>query len=123
MENLKFLDAEHQEAYEKFINQVAGVSVYNKSLLYLLSITEDTRKHINTIYDFETDQIEFEALNEAWQTTTSSIVCKLAFNLFNGFKGIEEEEAGQYVVDNIFGTRTELAQYFYEAIKIRFEIV
>lgn len=121
MENLKFYDKEHEEFYKDY-TEGKGLDCYNKSLLYLLGLTEETRKHSKQIYNAERREIEFETLNEAWQTGTSAIICRLAFNLFNGFTGIEEGEATRYAVDSIF-CRTEFAPYFYEAIKIRFEII
>ena len=121
MENVKFLDAEHQEAYERYLKQVPNITRYNKSLLYLLTMTEDTRKHIESIYDFELDQIEFETLKEAWQTSTTIVVCKLAFNLFNGFVGEEDADAKYYSVDSIFSVRESLLPYFLQAIQLKYE--
>lgn len=120
MKDLKFYDQAHKEFYETH-TEGKGLDCYNRSLLYLLGLTEDTRRNSQKIYNEEKREIEFETLNEAWQTGTSVIICRLAFNLFNGFTGTEDTEAYKYAVDNIF-QRKELAPYFYEAVRIRFNI-
>lgn len=119
MENLKFYNDDHKRFYTENTEN-KGLDCYNKAVVYLLGLTEDTRKHSEEIYNFENREIEPTALNKAWQTSTSLTITRLAFNLFNGFTGTEENE--NYTVENIF-SRRELAEYFYQAIKIRFELI
>jgi len=132
MENLIFYDEAHKEFWEN-IDSTRKSDPYHASLIYLLGLTEDTRQHFKEIYNIDNGEINIEILDKAWQTGTSRIIIRLAFNLFNGFTGISTEdsskeawesrinEAKRYAVDNIFYKR-EFADYFYQAIKIRFEI-
>lgn len=120
MEDLKFYDLEHKNFYE---TKTAGkkLDTYNKSIVYLLGLTEETRNNYKKIYNETVREIELNALNEAWQTGTTMAITKLAFNLFNGFTGLLDGEANQYAVDSIFCYK-EFAPYFYEAVRIRFNI-
>lgn len=120
MEQLTFYDTEHEQFYN---NHTKGEKLdsYNKSLIYLLGLTEETRTHFDKLYNERTRQIELSGTTEGWQTGTSLATTKLAFNLFNGYCGLLDSEATQYTVENIFCYK-QYAPYFYEGIKIRFEI-
>lgn len=120
MEDLKFYNQEHKNFYESKTER-KKLDSYNKSIIYLLGLTEETRKNFNKIYNETVREIYFTALNESWQTGTTIAITKLAFNLFNGFTGLEDSEANKYAVDSIFCYK-EFAPFFYEAIKIRFNI-
>lgn len=133
MEKINFKDLKHKEFYIMNVLDVKPeLDVYNKSLIYLLGLSEDTRNHFNNIYDVEKREINIEELNAPWQTSGSLAITRLAFNLFNGFAGLDIEDTEnneesritdkkKFAVDNIFCYR-EYAPYFYEAIKIRFEM-
>lgn len=119
--SMKFYNEEHQNYFNE-MSQKRMLDVYNKAIVYLLGLTEETRKNTADIYNIEKGEINIEGLEKAWQTGTTSIICRLAFNLFNGYHGdMEEESPRGYTPESIF-CRTELAPYFYEAIKIRFNI-
>lgn len=127
MEHLKFYDKDHEEFYKRMIeeNNIQN-DPYRKSIFYLIGLTEDTRKHCKEIYEIK-GGIKPNVLNEAWQTSTSLKITKLSFNLFNGYCGTKEEmedrnQASDYAVDEIFCSQ-EFAPYFYEAIKLRFEMI
>ena len=81
--NMKFYNEEHQNYFNE-MSQKRKLDVYNKSIIYLLGLTEETRKHTADIYNIEKGEINIEGLEKAWQTGTTSIICRLAFNLFNG---------------------------------------
>ncbi len=120
-ENLKFYDDEHKNFYiERTENK--DLDCYNKSLIYLLGLTAETRNNLNKLYDEVSKEIKIEGTDEKFHTGTSFAVTKLAFNLFNGYCGLEDRQARQYTVENIFCYK-EFAEYFYEAIKIRFEMI
>lgn len=120
MDQLKFYDNTHEQFYKEH-TEGEKLDCYNRSLIYLLGLTEETRKHFNKLYNERTRQIEITGTNEGWQTGSTLAITKLAFNLFNGYCGLEDREATTYTVENIFVYR-DLAPYFYEAIKIRFEV-
>ena len=126
---MKFKDAAHKESYLKFIKkaEVHPGDVERKSLFYLLALDVNTRKNINSLYDFGPGEnhIKPKAINEAWQTDGSCACTKLAFNLYNSFDGVEDDEASSYSVINIFAYTDGKVnkEVFFEAIRIRFEMI
>jgi hypothetical protein len=112
-----FKDDEHRTFYEECLRRAPNDS-YHRALFYTLGLTPETRKHINQLYDFRERCIEFEGLNKAWQTGTTLKVCRLAFNLFNGYNGTDESEAGRFTPYYLFCCT--LAEYMLEAIRIRY---
>lgn len=117
-----FYDTAHRDFFLDKVKQ-NEFDCYNLSVIYLLSLTDDTRKHFDKIYNINKKEIQPDVLQEPWQTSTSLAITRLAFNLFNGYVGGEarEQEAYKYAVDNLFYHR-EFTKYFYEAVKIRFEL-
>lgn len=119
--SIKFQDKKHKDFYNEKISQVDYQDSYNRSLIYLLAINEDTREHFNEIYNIDYNEINISSLKKAWQTSTSLNVCRLAFNLFDGcandnpkIKSMDKK----YCIDNLFCTSG--AGYFFEAIKLRY---
>ncbi len=120
MEDLKFYDEEHKKFYKEH-TEGKKLDNYNKSLIYLLGLIEETRNNFLTLYDEITREIKINAMNEGWQTGTSLSITKLAFNLFNGYCGLEDNEARYYTPEYIF-CYNKFLPYFFEGIKLRFEI-
>ena len=116
-----FLDNNHEEFYKKKLKELKYKDSYSKSLIYLISMCEETRKHFETIYNMEKNEININCLNEAWQTSYSLCTCRLAFNLFNGLASDNPEiemANSKYNVSSIFCNKN--SRYYFEAIKIRF---
>ena len=118
----------YNDNHEKFFNEKKESlqmlnDPYRQSLVYLLSMLDSTRFYFNQIYNEITGDINPNVLTESWQTSGTITTIRLAFNLYNGFTGEESkvDVVNNYTVENIFCT-SELAPYFWEAIKIRFEI-
>lgn len=65
----------NSEAHEKFyyekLKEVKEQNIYHKALCYCLGISPDTRRNINSIYDFKTGDIKTECLCEGWQIGSS----------------------------------------------------
>lgn len=118
---MKFIDSEHETFYNEKIIQVPYQDSYNRSLIYLLSMNQETRKHFNEIYNIETNEINIKSLKGAWQTGTSINICRLAFNLFNGCANDNQRYnsmSKDYSISNLFCTSGSF--YFFEAIKLRY---
>lgn len=47
-----------------------------------LASVVDTRRNINSIYDFKTGCVKTECLHEGWQTSGSMKVVRMALNLY-----------------------------------------
>lgn len=118
---MKFIDKEHRNFYNEKISQVYHPDSYSRSLIYLLSMNDDTRKHFNEIYNIDTNEINVKSLKSPWQTSTSKNVCRLGFNLFNGCANDNPKYSTMskdYSIYNLFCTSG--AGYFFEAIKLRY---
>ncbi len=124
---INFKNRAHQEFYEKWIPECRYQDVYHKSLVYCLGLDEDTRNHVTRIYDFAKGYVNTECLTDAWITSGSARVIRMAFNLYcNNAPSVDESknkdeqlsECRMYTVEDIFCTG--YARYFWEAIKIRY---
>lgn len=114
-----FKSKEHEAAYKEFILKahVSDGDAERKSLFYLLSLLEDTREHINDLYDFKENWIKPEGLNKGWQTGGTTKITMLAFNLYNGFN----DEDNDYSPLNLFsGVDSSNREYLLQSIRIRF---
>lgn len=116
---IKFRNIEHEEGFNNFMKK-AEVEDWDKertSLFYTLAIFEETRKNINDLYDFKENCIKFKGVTKGWQTGGTTKATKLAFNLFNNFRGEESED---YSPLEIFSLDTDYRNYMLMAVQIRF---
>ncbi len=112
-----FKSSAHEQFYNEKLAQCAYQDCYHRALMYTLGINEDSRNHINEIYDFGTRCIKRTALKTGWITSSTSRALRLAFNLFNG-NIPDSENAESYTVGNIFDYGD--AEYYFQAIKLRY---
>ncbi len=82
IQNIIFISEEHKKFYQSSLNKCKYKDTYHKSLCYCLGISEDTREHVDEIYDFIDDSIKKECINKGWQTSGSCKIVRLAFNLY-----------------------------------------
>jgi len=118
---IKFRNLEHEKGFHDFIKK-AEIQDWDKertSLFYILALFEETRRHINDLYDFEENCIKCEGVKEAWQTGGTTKATKLAFNLFNDFRG-DDREKENYSPLELFSLDTDYRNYMLMAVQIRF---
>lgn len=124
---ITFKSKQHENFYQEYLSKDRYQDVYYKALVYCLGISEDTRNHVDNIYDFKTGNIKTECLKEGWQTSGSLKNIRMAFNLYcNGTPSVFDiddadgqlQECGCYTVEDLFCCG--YARYFWEAIKIRY---
>lgn len=113
---IKFNSVEHRNFFMECMQESKSHDTYHQAIFYTLGINKDCRSNFNAIFDKETDRIKPDALYEAWQTSGSECVTRLAFNLWNGF--VEEGHEKDSTPYDLFAC--EHAPYFFEAIKLRF---
>lgn len=118
-----FIDEVHKEFYLKCVRKADAVNdPYRKALFYTLGLTEDTRLHINKLYNFDERGIIIDGLFDGFQTGTTTKVTRMAFNLYNSFIG----DNGCSIIDNpeyyspYHLYATGLMAYFFEAAKLRY---
>ena len=91
-ENISFISEAHEKFYYEKLKEVRYVDVYHKALCYCLGISDDTRRNIDRIYDFETGCVKPACLYEGWQTSGSKKIVRMAFNLYcNGTPSVDED--------------------------------
>ena len=126
-ESMIFISEAHEKFYYEKLKEVRYQDEYHKALCYCLGICDDTRKHIDRIYDFKTGMVKPECLHDGWQTSGSVRVVRMAFNLYcNGtpsvfdYEDAEEQirECSQYTVEELFCC--SYASFFWQAVQIRY---
>lgn len=122
-----FIINAHEKFYYEKLKEVRHQDVYHQALCYCLGISDDTRRNIHNIYDFDTGSVKPECLHEGWQTSGSMKVVRMAFNLYcNGTPSVNEcenaekqvSECRQYTVEELF--YCAYAPFFWQAIQIRY---
>lgn len=126
-QNVIFNNEDHQQFFSEYLPKCRYQDVYHAALVYCLGIDRDTRKHVDSIYDFKTGEIKTECLHQGWLTSGSAKVIRMAFNLYcnsipsaDDYEEPEEqlEECSQYAVEDLFCC--EYAKYFWQAVRIRY---
>lgn len=116
MSDIRFKDAAHRDFFLAMMSKSGVNDSYHRSFFYVMGISGETRNNINQMFDFKEDCIKPKGMHGGWQTSGTIKVCRLAFNLWNGYT---EEGREKY------STPEELfccgyAPYFMEGIKIRY---
>lgn len=116
MRSIRFRDKEHEGFYDQMLTERKCNDGYHRALFYTMGISRETRSHVYDLFDFANGGIKPKGLSASWQTGSSIRVCRLAFNLWNGWT-----EAG----GERYSTPHELfdcsyAPYFFEAIHLRY---
>ncbi len=126
-ENVTFRNEKHKQFFLEYLSKCRYADVYHAALVYCLGIGDDTRKYVNSIYDFKTGYVKTECLHEGWITSGSAKIIRMAYNLYcNGvpseydYEDLEEklDECKRYTVEDLFCCG--YAEYFWQAIKIRY---
>jgi hypothetical protein len=124
---IHFISEAHEQFYYEMMGHVREVDVYHMALVYCLGINADTRRNVERIYDFASGCVKPECLHEGWQTSGSTRVVRMAFNLYcNGTPSVDDEDSTEeqirecrcYTVEELFCC--SYAPYFWQAIQIRY---
>lgn len=114
---MKFKDKEHELFYYGQLAKCTAQDCYHKALFYALGINDDTRRHINEIYNFKTRCINVNSLKEGWVTSSDKRAMRLAFNLFLG--RIPEERKKEYYAPSEIFSYSDV-EWLCEAIAVRY---
>ncbi|MEG6521398.1 DUF6075 family protein [Desulfotomaculum sp. 1211_IL3151] len=116
METIRFASKEHKSFYTQMLLKTRNNDSYHQAFFYAMGICEETRRNIRTLFDFKNGGIEPDGLLAPWQTGGTRRLCRLAFNLWNGWteEGKEQYSAPYKLFDCGF------APYFFEAIRLRY---
>ena len=81
-QTINFISEAHEKFYYEKLKEVRYQDVYHKALCYCLGISDDTRRNVDSIYDFKMGCVKTECLHEGWQTSGSMKVVRMALNLY-----------------------------------------
>lgn len=114
MEHMRFANEEHKAFYRKMLGATRKIDVFHKAFFYTIGISSETRTNIRTLFDLKEDCIKPEGLSAPWQTGSTCRLCRLAFNLWNGWtdEGNENRSTPYWLFDCSY------APYFFEAIRL-----
>ena len=123
---ISFRDIEHLMFFKNNVDRTGSESdTYRKAFFYTVGILPLTREHIDNLYDFESNCPRLEAIAETWQTDRTLQLCRLALNLYNGFRhsgtlwdDLEPDMNGNFTPYELFETPD--AFFMLEAIKVRY---
>lgn len=108
-----FKDEEHRSFYHDNLAKCKRNDVFHRALIYAFGISIETRCGISDLFDFSMSHIKPSGLEKGWQTSGTLKICRLAFNLWNGW-------ADKGALSTPYELFTcEFAPYFVEAIKLR----
>lgn len=113
---MKYKDEKHKKAYLQAIqrDRVDVLDLERRALLYLLTLPQDTRDHINECYNWDTGGFRSECLKTPWITDGGKRAVMLGISLFAG------GSAPAINLVQVLGY-PEFFPYFMEAIKMRFD--
>ena len=94
MSNLRFASPEHRDFFLDMMSEARRNDCYHRAFFYVMGI----------------------APHGGWQTSGTVRVCRLAFNLWNGYT--DPEHSNAYSPEDLFCC--EFAPYFMEGVKIRY---
>lgn len=114
--NIRFASAEHRDFFLRMMSEARKNDCYHQSFFYVMGIAPETRANIRQMFDFKQDCIKPEGMHGGWQTSGTVRVCRLAFNLWNGYT--DPEHSNAYSPEDLFCC--EFAPYFMEGVKIRY---
>lgn len=131
LDQIKYYDELHIEAFIRFTDQTKRPPTdwETYSLLYLLSLNQATREHIEDLYDFKLHEIIPTGIHAEWQTSSSRRITYLAFNMFNNFKIYEDfesiHEIGYHfsMFEVLAYIDRDKVDYVLEGIRIRFNMI
>lgn len=114
--NIRFASEEHRDFFLSMMAKSRHNDSYHRSFFYVMGIAPETRANIQQMFNSKEDCIEPDGMHGGWQTSGTVRVCRLAFNLWNGYT--DPEQSNAFSPEDLFCC--EFAPYFMEGIKIRY---
>ena len=130
---MKFRNAKHEQFVIDCCKKAKNNDVYHLSLFYVLGLTDNCQNNIDTLYNWYDNCVKIPEGNDyCWITGTDIRIIRLAYNLYNNgcptaysIDNQDEKlrETMQYLPSNLFDyLSSELIEYCFEGIRIRYEI-
>lgn len=116
MSEIRFNGTAHRDFFLENMNKCRVNDCYHRAFFYVMGIASETRANINQMFDIKNDCINPDGMHGGWQTSGTVRVCRLAFNLWNGYTDMDSPQS--FTPEDLFCC--EFAPYFMESIKVRY---
>ena len=93
MSNIRFASTEHRDFFLNMMSEARRNDSYHRAFFYVMGISPETRANIRQMFDFKKDCIDPDGMHGGWQTSSTVLVCRLAFNLWNCYTDPEHRNA------------------------------
>ena len=113
LEGMRFNSSRHQDRYVEILGRMRSNNPEHASLAYLLALIDAPASYC---FDFASDRIRREAIDDDWTTESSRRVLTLGFNLWNYTITADVSDVFSY-------GGYEFGEYMFYAIQMRFEYV
>ena len=70
MADIRFRSTAHRDFFLENMMKCKVNDCYHRAFFYVMGIAEETRKNINTMFDFKHDCIEPEGMHSGWASAT-----------------------------------------------------
>ena len=131
---IRYKNEKHENFVRECIRRAKTNEIYHVALFYTLGLSDDCQNNINSLYNFNTGCVkQIRGEEYGWVTGTDIRIIRLAYNLYNNgaptafeIEDAEDKcnELKNYLPTAIFGyLDSEMIEYCFEAIRIRFEMV
>ena len=120
---MKFLNKEHFGFYKEYGRQYETSDMYLAMFFYLLGLSGSARTNIESLYDFEENQVKPEGVKSVWMEQSTAALVRLAYNLYYSEPMVLENDpdpvatAFTYSVADIMSKMHEWLPYTFDAIK------
>lgn len=111
-----FSSPRHQQFYQDALQRAGRYDSYHRAFFYLVGVCQATRNSVTDLFDFTEDAVRPEGLEKPWQTGGTARLCRLAFNLWNGYTGPGCENG--FTPYDLFDC--SFAPYMMEGIRLRY---
>lgn len=116
MREIHFKSEEHRSFYFAMLDRCRVDDCYHRAFFYVAGLSAETRTHIGSLFDFSEDCIRPAGLRGSWQTSGTTRICRMAFNLWNGHT--QTRDCRAYTPYELFCC--EYAPHFMEGIRLRY---
>lgn len=100
MSNIRFASPEHRDFFLDMMGEARRNDCYHRAFFYVMGIAPETRANIRQMFDFKQDCIDPDGMHGGWQTSGTVRVCRLAFNLWNGYT--DPDHSNAYSPEDLF---------------------
>ena len=125
---IKFSERAHEDFYYRktyeYDRKAGNVDGNSHAFFYLMGLCKEIRENFSSVFSMEEKSTVIDGLFQDWQTESTRKICRLAFNLWNGFCYKNADDKNEKMVDELYAVdeifNCEYAEYFFQAIQLKY---